>query len=159
MDTDKKIILLSSEGDAFEVDTAVAMASQTIKHMIEDRCTEGGIPLPNVTSRILAKVLEYCKMHVNDYSVLSDDVTKLVPEELTAWDAEFVSVDQETLFSIILAANYLHIQRLLDLACQSVANMIRGQTTEEIRKIFNIKNDFDPEEEEEIRKENEWAFM
>ena len=35
--------------------------------------------------------------------------------------------------------------------------MIKGKTPEEIRKTFNIKNDFTPEEEEQVRKENEWC--
>ena len=26
------------------------------------------------------------------------------------------------------------------------------------RKTFNIENDFTPEEEEEVRRENQWAF-
>ncbi len=62
------------------------------------------------------------------------------------------------LFDTILAANYLNNQPLMDLACQRVADMIKGKTPEEIRKTFNIKNDFTPEEEEEIRRENAWAF-
>ena len=37
------------------------------------------------------------------------------------------------------------------------ANMIKGKSPEEIRKTFNITNDFTPEEEEQIRRENEWA--
>ena len=36
--------------------------------------------------------------------------------------------------------------------------MIKGKTPEEIRKTFNIPNDFTPEEEEEVRRENQWAF-
>jgi S-phase kinase-associated protein 1 len=52
----------------------------------------------------------------------------------------------------VQAANYLNINNLLDLACQAVADMITGKTPEEIRKIFNIKNDFTPEEEELRRK-------
>jgi hypothetical protein len=32
--------------------------------------------------------------------------------------------------------------------------MIKGKTPEEIRKLFNIQNDFSPEEEAQIRKEN-----
>jgi S-phase kinase-associated protein 1 len=35
--------------------------------------------------------------------------------------------------------------------------MIKGKTVEEIRKTFNIVNDFTPEEESQIKKENEWA--
>jgi hypothetical protein len=68
-----------------------------------------------------------------------------------------VQVDQPTLFELILAANYLDIKELLDLTCKTVANMIKGKTPEEIRKTFNIKNDFTPEEEEQVRKENEWC--
>lgn len=79
-------------------------------------------------------------------------------DEVKAWDLEFVKVDQATLFDLILAANYLNIKGLLDLTCQTVANMIKGKTPEEIRKTFNIKNDFTPEEEEEVRRENQWAF-
>ena len=34
-----------------------------------------------------------------------------------------------------------------DVGCKTVANMIKGKTPEEIRKTFNIHNDFTPEEE------------
>ena len=40
----------------------------------------------------------------------------------------------------------------------SSRDMMKGKTPEKIRKTFNIKNDFTPEEEEEIRRENQWAF-
>jgi S-phase kinase-associated protein 1 len=35
--------------------------------------------------------------------------------------------------------------------------MIKGKTPDEIRKTFNIKNDFTPAEEEQVRKENTWC--
>ncbi|KAL5545274.1 hypothetical protein UlMin_009058 [Ulmus minor] len=112
--------------------------------MIEDDCADNGIPLPNVTNKILSKVIEYYKKHVDD--------------ELKAWDADFVKVDQATFFDLILAANYLNIKSLLDLICQTVADMIVGKNPEEICKTFNIKNDFTPEEEDEVCRENQWAF-
>ncbi|XP_062098954.1 SKP1-like protein 1B [Humulus lupulus] len=156
MSTGRKITLKSSDGETFEVDEAVALESQTIKHMIEDDCADNGIPLPNVTSKILSKVIEYCKKHVE--APKAEDRASSVDDELKAWDADFVKVDQATLFDLILAANYLNIKSLLDLTCQTVADMIKGKTPEEIRKTFNIKNDFTPEEEEEVRRENQWAF-
>lgn len=77
--------------------------------------------------------------------------------DITEWDAKFLQVDQEMLFEILLAANYLDIRSLLDVGSKTVANMIKGKSAEEIRKTFNIANDFTPEEEQQIRRENEWA--
>jgi len=35
--------------------------------------------------------------------------------------------------------------------------MMTGKTAEEIRKLFNVVNDYTPEEEAKLRRENEWA--
>ena len=64
----------------------------------------------------------------------------------------------QSILRFLQAANYLDIESLLDLTCQTGADMIKGKTPEEIRKTFNIKNDFTPEEEEDVRRENQWAF-
>ncbi|KAF7019604.1 hypothetical protein CFC21_032764 [Triticum aestivum] len=155
----KMITLKSSDGEEFQVEEAVAMESQTIRHMIEDDCADNGIPLPNVDSKILSKIIEYCKKHVQANASSSTSTAAAAPtEDLKSFDADFVKVDQATLFDLILAANYLNIKGLLDLTCQTVADMIKGKTPEEIRKTFDIKNDFTPEEEAEIRRENQWAF-
>lgn len=90
---------MTSDGETFEVDVAVAMQSQTIKNMIEDECADSTIPLPNVTSKILSKVIEYCKKHVEPEN--NDD--KVSEEDLKAFEAEFIKeVDQQTLFDLIL---------------------------------------------------------
>ncbi|KAI5066572.1 hypothetical protein GOP47_0019196 [Adiantum capillus-veneris] len=136
--------------------------------MVEDTGSSVVIPLSNVTGKILAKVIEYCKFHLKSSSSSSSSSASsaadsksssgLCEEDIKAFDADFVKVDQHTLFDLILAANYLNIQTLLDLTCQTVADMIKNKTPEEIRRIFNIVNDFTPEEEEEVRRENQWAF-
>ncbi|KAH7332141.1 hypothetical protein KP509_20G070500 [Ceratopteris richardii] len=131
-----KVKLKSADDELFEVEEIVALESRTIKDIVEDIGTDCVIPLLNVSSQILSKTIKYCRYHA----------------------LEFLEVDQATLFDLILAANYLNIQSLLDFTCQRVADMIKEKTPEEIRRAFNIENDFTPEEEEEVRRENQWAF-
>ncbi|KAK2363582.1 SKP1 protein 1A [Trifolium repens] len=151
-----KFTLQSYDGETFEVDEAVALKSQTIKYLIEDGCANNTIPIPNVTGKILAMIIEYCKKHVEAEAASSDE--KPSEDDLKAWDADFVKIDSTTLFELVIAANYLNINNLLNLTCNTIGEMIKGKTSEEIRQTFNIVNDFSPEEEEEIRRENQWAF-
>jgi S-phase kinase-associated protein 1 len=151
-----KFTLQSYDGETFEVDEAVALKSQTIKYLIEDGCANNTIPIPNVTGKILAMIIEYCKKHVEAEAASSDE--KPSEDDLKAWDADFVKIDSATLFELVIAANYLNINNLLNLTCATVGDMIKGKTSEEIRETFNIVNDFSPEEEEEIRRENQWTF-
>lgn len=156
----RTIKLKSSDQETFEVPEPVANQSETIRNMIEDiqDVQNHPVPLPNVKSAILSKVIEYCKYHVEAGERDESEKPKKGEEEVKTWDQDFIKVDLNTLYELILAANYLNIKDLLDLCCQTVANMIKGKTPEEIRKLFNIKNDFTPEEEEEVRRENQWAF-
>ena len=64
------------------------------------------MPLPNVTSKILAKVIEYAKFHVDKPAAAAGEAAteaaKEPGDEAKAWNAEFVKVDQGTLFELIL---------------------------------------------------------
>eukprot|EP01105_Mastigella_eilhardi_P025587 TRINITY_DN700_c0_g1_i1.p1 TRINITY_DN700_c0_g1~~TRINITY_DN700_c0_g1_i1.p1 ORF type:complete len:149 (+),score=56.20 TRINITY_DN700_c0_g1_i1:397-843(+) len=113
------------------------------------------VPLPNVNFKILSKVVDYCKYHHENPSPddKKEDSKRL--DDISPWDKKFTEVDQDTLFQLILAANYLDIKPLLDLTCKTVALMIKGKSPEEIRKTFNILTPT-PEEEEEVRKANPW---
>ncbi|KAL2168317.1 hypothetical protein VTG60DRAFT_182 [Thermothelomyces hinnuleus] len=159
----QKVILASNEGSHIEVDRVVAERSMLIKNLIDDLGDEAiannPIPIPNVNDPVLRKVVEWCEHHRNDAVQSADDENdnRKKTTDIDEWDQKFMQVDQEMLFEIILAANYLDIKALLDVGCKTVANMIKGKSPEEIRKTFNITNDFTPEEEEQIRRENEWA--
>ena len=181
--------LKSKQEEIFEVEKEVACRSITVKNMVDDTGLDAPVPLPMVDSKILIKVIEYCKYHHKA------EQESLPEDEKTVWDKDFVKVrlphhgsrpaprvhrprvaraepffrpgsrqtlpfsqvDDETLFNLILAANYLDIKPLLDLTCKTVADEIKGKTPEEIRIRFNIKNDFTPEEEEEVKRENAWC--
>jgi len=158
----QKITLVSNDGVHQEVLRNIAERSMLIKNMIEDvgeEALETPIPIPNVNDQVLKKVIEWCTWHKNDPVAVNDDDadSRKKTTDIDDWDQKFMQVDQEMLFEIILASNYLDIKALLDVGCKTVANMIKGKSPEEIRKTFNITNDFTPEEEEQIRRENEWA--
>lgn len=63
-------------------------------------------------------------------------------------------VGQRTLFELVIAADYLEIRSLLDVTCKTFANMVKGKTPDELRKTFNIVNDFSAAEEEQTRMKN-----
>lgn len=66
-------------------------------------------------------------------------------------------LDDETIFGLILFANMIKFGPLSELTAAAVANIIKDKTPEQIRQRFNIQNEFTPEEEEAVRRENEWA--
>lgn len=107
---------------------------------------------------IVEKVIKYCSYHHEHptaNSVYKDDDKRI--DNLIPWDLEFCNVDTTTLFDLIVAANFLGIKPLLDLCCKAVARLIQGKTPEQIRNAFNLNTEFTPEEEEQIRMENEWC--
>ena len=65
-DAGKTLHLVSQEGDLFDVPIEVAKMSKLVETMIDDDQEDDAaqeIPLPNVKTAILAKVVEFCKRH------------------------------------------------------------------------------------------------
>jgi len=158
-DVHEELILVSQDAEKFACPKKVALMSELVKTMAEGDKEEREIPLPNVKAAVLQKVTTYMKYHVDNPAKEIEKPLKSanMQEVVASWDADFVDVDQELLFELILAANYMDIKSLLDLTCAKVASMIKGKTPEQIRKTFNIQNDFTPDEEEAVRAENKWA--
>eukprot|EP00916_Digyalum_oweni_P016428 GHVL01026946.1.p1 GENE.GHVL01026946.1~~GHVL01026946.1.p1 ORF type:complete len:161 (+),score=36.58 GHVL01026946.1:373-855(+) len=155
----EEVTLKSSQGETFKVSIAVACMSTLISNMVDDSGADEEIPLPNVKTHILEKVIQYCNYHKDSppAEIPKPLKTNSLDEVVCEWDCTFVNLPQEQLFDLILAANYLDIKSLLDLTCAKVATMLKGKSPEEIRKQFNIQNDFTPEEEAKIREENKWC--
>ncbi|KAL6317045.1 hypothetical protein AAG906_026839 [Vitis piasezkii] len=140
----KKVTLRSSDGELFIIDRAVALQSRTIEYVLEDtNPVDAFIPVPAVDVRTLSK------KHLID---LNTDF------EYSEWDKDFVDVEVRMLYDLIMAADYLNIPPLIDLICDKIASLFKGQTPEKIREIFNIENDFSKEEEEDFKKKSGWAF-
>jgi S-phase kinase-associated protein 1 len=52
----------------------------------------------------------------------------------------------------------MDMKKLLVLGCKTVAGMLKGKTTEQMRTEFGIVNDFTPEEEAQVIAENAWVY-
>lgn len=154
--TAKTIKIESNDGEVFCIDQGVVEQASTIK-TLSDLMDVGDvpIPLPNVKASILGPIVEYCNYHKNDPKPETidddddDDPNKDMYEpkrsdDISDWDRAFISrftVAEGTLFDIIMAANYLGIKTLLAVGCKTIANMVRGKASEEVREMFSISRD------------------
>ncbi|XP_057342222.1 S-phase kinase-associated protein 1-like [Microplitis mediator] len=158
------IKLESNDKQIFEVDIKVAKMSMTIKTMLEDLglgdSDDEVVPLPNVNSAILKKVIEWAEHHKDDPPAPEDDETQEKrSDDISVWDVDFLKVEQPTLFAIIRAANYLDIKGLMDVTCKTVANMIKGKTPDEIRKTFNLPPIKTPVDKDDVVKaKDDWSM-
>lgn len=134
-----KVRLVSKDGQEFLVEKKVVEISEIVKATLENLDDfNDPVPLDNIDGPTLEKVLIFCKKHSSD-----DGVSE-------KWGAEFCNMDNESLLNLILAANYMSIQPLLNLTCKKVADMIKGKSVEEIRATFPIANSTDvPQKTEE----------
>jgi S-phase kinase-associated protein 1 len=128
----KKIKVKSYDGDVFKIDYDVALMSKTLQDVIESYPNigdiEDSIPLSNesVSSKILSKIIEYCKKH-------KDEEESNMMED---WDAEFIDLDLKTLFNLFSASTYLNIESLQYLAFLKILDIYKGMPFHEFYQTF-----------------------
>ncbi|KAJ1647357.1 hypothetical protein J3B02_004244 [Coemansia erecta] len=150
----------TSDNQVIEVPQEIIKQIKIIDNLVQLKDTiDEPIPLNNVDARTMNKVIEYCVHHKDDVYEEYDETEDNSPkrsDDIDEWDARFMQVDQDLLFSILLASNYLDMRSLLDLGCKTVANMMRNKDAEQIREMFKINGDFTEEEKLYIEKENKF---
>lgn len=110
----------TQDGETIELQTDIAYKMVLLKNLVEDLGESSEpIPLQNVTAKTFNKVLDYFKD--------------------TQSESYFHDMDRDFLFEVILAANYLDIEDLLDKGCKRVADMIKDKSVEEIKEILGIE--------------------
>ena len=160
MEEIKTITLVSNDGIKKTVKKDLIMKSGLVKNLIQDYPEDTEIPIKDVKGEILDKVLEFLNHYENEVPqeiaapLKSNDFKKCVPE----WDFNYINQELNIVFEIMTAANYMDIPALLDLCAAKVASNINGKSTEEIRKTFNLKNDFEPGELEKLLEEHKVAL-
>lgn len=137
------IKIITNDEREFEVETELAKKSITIKNLLDDIEEEGCvIPLPKCDGNIFSKVLDYWNKYPQDPEDLEDfNFT----DEQQVWNKQFFNlgedgkmIDQQMVFNLLLAMDYLDHKRLLNHACKVVADCIKGKTPQQLSEMFNI---------------------
>jgi len=147
------VMFVARDGKAVPVcRESLISVSEAFKELLEIDPHLVRIETPQATAEMLERVKLFVE---HEFSNPSPAITARL--DLTEWANHFFNVPQTLLFELIVFSSQYRIQKLVDASCRAVADLIKGKTPEQIRKTFNIRNDFTPEEEEAIRKENEWV--
>ena len=127
---------MSKEGDTFDVPIEIAKLSNLVITTLggdddndnaENNEEAIEIPLPNVRTQVLAKVIEYCThFHTEPMTPITTPLKSTKIDEIVQeWYADFVDIDQIMLFELVTAANFMDIKALLDLTCLAVSVLIK----------------------------------
>lgn len=145
--------LQSADGVIFNLDIELAKQSGTITTLLDECGSDGELtfPLRNMNSDLVRRVIEYIEHHKDDVianeSDCDDDDSDdddQQNDDISFWDRNFLSVDQVTLFDLLMSAQYLDITGLKEITSKMIASMIEGKTANQILQIFDIRNDKTP---------------
>jgi S-phase kinase-associated protein 1 len=145
------VTLRSSDGVEFQVAPQVAQMSVFLRNLMAHfPDNDEPIPLEEIEGDVLRLVIQYCSYYIDDRA------------EDPGWDAEFIrDIDRVTSINLINAANFLEIDGLVNVACQTLANkFIQGWNTQQIFDAFRTvdpPHKFTEEEERAVKVQDEWA--
>lgn len=112
------IKLKSSDGEVIAIDIRIAKCSGTLTAMLD--CVDDyeeemdAVPLPNVSSAILRKVLQWAEYHMDDENRRAEDIL--------SWNTTFLQTDRVTLGKLCEAADFLDMEDLLDATTTAIEN-------------------------------------
>jgi S-phase kinase-associated protein 1 len=166
MSSNSMVTLVSTDGISVQATLQAVNQCITLRSMLEDLDDEQTIgvpiPIPEVEGEVLKKVMEWCEYHREDAHIVPPEETdstpaRYRPKEVPEWDSLFLMVHHNLLIRVINAANYLDIPLLLQYGISTVAVNLWGMTTPQMREFLNIQNDLTAEQEDRIRRENNWV--
>lgn len=101
------------------------------------------IPLFEVGCISLQYIIDLLTIHNESYPI--PEIEKPIPDGQTpeqlfgiAYDSYFNNITKTELMNLIMAANYMDIQIVLQLCCARVAYNIKGRTGNEITEYLNL---------------------
>ncbi|KAH8317199.1 hypothetical protein KR074_001477 [Drosophila pseudoananassae] len=140
--------LKTCEGYIFDVETSVVEQMGTLRDMLllETSPSTEVIPLSKIHWWVLEMVVHWC-IFVQDHKAMKNDRNRV---KMLKGILREGKADDEVVFQLLLAANFLHVESLIDAATQYLADAIAAcNSVEEIRDRFDLPDDIPSDEFEE----------
>ncbi|KXJ83909.1 hypothetical protein RP20_CCG025326 [Aedes albopictus] len=135
--------LQSADGFIFDVPPQIYRCFRTIRTMMDDpsraNMIEKVFRVPNVGACSLWKVLRWTEYHMHDVSPKENEVPFM---SICAWDRELLRVGKTMLIEMVLAANLLGIQGLVNAAGLVMIDLIKHQAPRIFEDITTMDDDF-----------------
>ncbi len=152
---EKKIKLKSSDEQIFEVKEKCLLRSNYYKQIKDISNLDEELPLKEIDSKTLEKIIEYLKHYENGEpkeipKPLPSPDLKLVLDE---WDYNYIiTLSLQEIVDLINAANTLDVEELVTLSSARLASEMLNCSVEEARVKFGIESDMTQEEWDEYNK-------
>ena len=152
------MLKIQAQDGEIEVSQKLMNKSILVKSIIDDSSPDDEIPLPEVTIATILKCLELSEILTKqewveiETPIITNQLKGIIPSVFV----NYIDLDNDILFDLILAANYLDFKELMLLSSAKIASLMKNKDINEIRNMFGIENDFTPEEEAKMDKENKW---
>ncbi|GAX22073.1 hypothetical protein FisN_6Hh320 [Fistulifera solaris] len=160
---ESKIVLRGSDDVKVEIDAKVCEPSEFLRNQLEDieNADVGEISVPKVEGAILELIVKFLNHHAEDalvkivHPIEGDTVEDVVKQE---WYATFINeLHEKVVYKLLLAANFMHIQPLLDLVVLRIAWLFSKKTPDELKTLLKFEG-LTPEQEEKARRDHPWIF-
>ena len=149
------LTLLSRDHQSFTLSKEAASQSDLLRTMMDGDPDASEVQLYHIDSSTVRRLIDYLNYHrTTPPRVIEKPIASIHMVELVdTFDATFVDVDQEVLFRLLLAANYLHIRSLVALCSAKFASWVKNKTPQQIKQTFGIRLDGTTQEEADIARE------
>ena len=159
MDESCIIKIIAKNGKEIELEKKAAELSELLKQTIIDFPDEEKFPIKEIEEKEAEKIKEYLS-HFNGNpppeieKPLTSNIMKNVTDE---WSANFVDkMSIEDREKLLVAANYMGINPLIDLCSAKIASLFKDKSEEDVLMEFDIKEPLTEEEKNILREENKW---
>lgn len=132
--------IVTREGDKLRVNRVVIGLNKFLDVMMDGVDDENlEVSLSMVGTREMVRVIEFSNYYDRnpfmpiEKPIKYDKMERMVDD---VWYLNFLGMERDEMFELMMVANYLENEVLLDLLCANVVSMIKGKSVDEMRELL-----------------------